>query len=381
MGTFGTGKRRRSVGERGIPRLHLDLHALVAKQLHAGASMRPATPVTPEDRSRTDRHWMQQHAHLTRFGRRPAIPLALLAQGTGTTTSDTGRIDHTQTPISFLAPFVCRKFLIGRTAQRAIVLEGEVLPRETANFEGGGNRGLAIATGVELLLFGLGQRRSKLGGAYRIRMQLVPQLQTEVPHPLRHHLPALLSPGRVRAPAIGILFGILICQRRFKGAAMQVQFDHIGSGERLLRQVGKKEFVNDVRTRDANRTLLVACWMGRHHHAAWYALGSHRYLRTIVEATHHLTFRTLLELVGGQVQTRLDERVIERCVLFASCHEGEASEIGEHGSCAILSVEPQQRVRLWELARREIARDRGESLAQFRSVASVASVAKLPSQW
>jgi hypothetical protein len=76
------------------------------------------------------------------------------------------------------------------------------------------------------------------------------------------------------------------------------------------------------------------------------------------------------------VQTRLDERVIEYRVLFAAGDKGEAGQIGEDGPRAILPVEPEQDTRLWDLVRREVARDRRECLAQFRSVASVASVAK-----
>jgi hypothetical protein len=70
---------------------------------------------------------MQQHAHLAGFRGSAAIPLTLFPQGTGTTIADAGGIDHTQAAIGFLAPLVCRKFLIGRTAQRAVGLEGKVL--------------------------------------------------------------------------------------------------------------------------------------------------------------------------------------------------------------------------------------------------------------
>src|SRR5712691_12204500 len=170
----------------------------------------------------------------------------------------------------------------------------------------------------------------------------MPQFQAQVPHPLRHHLPALLTPGRVTTPAVRVLFAVFICQSRLEGAAMQIQFDDIGSSERLLRQIGEEEFVDDARTRDANRALLFASFMGRHYHAVQHALGPYRDLRTIVEAAHDLTFWTLLELIGREVQTRLDERMIEHGVLFASCHEGEASEICQHGPGAILSVEPKQ---------------------------------------
>ncbi len=36
---------------------------------------------------------------------------------------------------------------------------------------------------------------------------------------------------------------------------MQIPFDDIGGGERLLRQVGEKEFVDGTRTCDANGAL------------------------------------------------------------------------------------------------------------------------------
>ena len=97
---------------------------------------------------------------------------------------------------------------------------------------------------------------------------------------------------------------------------MQVQFDDVRSGERLLRQIREEQFVDHARTRDTNRTLLLASWMGCHDHATGHALGSHRDLWAVVEAAHDLAFRALLELIGGQVQARLDERVIEQRVLF-----------------------------------------------------------------
>src|SRR5258708_24521281 len=78
MGPFGTGKRRESDGWSGVPRLDLDLHALVTKQADTGTPVNPATPIMPEDTSRAHCHRMQQDAHLARLCRRSAIPLALL---------------------------------------------------------------------------------------------------------------------------------------------------------------------------------------------------------------------------------------------------------------------------------------------------------------
>ncbi len=205
---------------------------------------------------------------------------------------------------------------------------------------------------------------------------MVSQLQAQVPHPLRDQLPALLPAGGETAPAIGVLFPILICQSRFKGATMQIPFDDIGSSKPLLRQIGEEEFVDHSRTRDANGALLFASWMSGHHHPARHTERSHWHFWTVVEAAHHLAFRALLELIGGQVQTRLDERMIKHGVLFATGHKGEASQVGQHGPGAILSIEPEEGEPLWELVRREVARDRREGLAQFRSVATVAPVAK-----
>src|ERR1700687_3515654 len=130
--------------------------------------MLSSMPIPPENRQRTDRHWMQQYADLARFCRCRATPLTLLAQGTGSTTPNAGGIHQPQAAIGFLAPFVDRKFLMGRAAQRAIELEGEVLPREPATLEGSSNGGLAIPTRGGRL-FALGHRRGQLGGADRWR--------------------------------------------------------------------------------------------------------------------------------------------------------------------------------------------------------------------
>ena len=172
------------------------------------------------------------------------------------------------------------------------------------------------------------------------------------------------------------MFPIIVCQSRLKGAAMQIPLDDIGGSERPLRQIGEEEFGDDVRTRDTDGTLLLVGWMGGHHHAAEHALGSQRHLWAVVEAAHHLAFRALLVLIWWQVQTRLDERMIEQRVLFASCHESEVSQVGEHGSRAIWSVEPKPGALLRELVRREIATNGREGLTPFLPVEPVASVAK-----
>ena len=85
-----------------------------------------------------------------------------------------------------------------------------------------------------MLLQGLGDGGSKLGGAQHGRLKLMTQLQAQVPNPLADHLPGFLPTRSVRAPAIGILFLVFIGKSRLKGPTMQIQLDHIGSGERRL---------------------------------------------------------------------------------------------------------------------------------------------------
>jgi hypothetical protein len=74
----------------------------------------------------------------------------------------------------------------------------------------------------------------------------------------------------------------------------------------------------------------------------------------------------MLELIWGQVQTRLHERMIQHAILFAAHHEREASQIGQHGSGAILPIQPKQNRLLRQLVRSEVATDGRESQAQFR---------------
>ena len=65
--------------------------------------MLSAAPITPEQRSGAHREGMQQHTDLTRLCRLCAVPLTLLAQGTGTTIADPGRVEHPQAAIGFAA--------------------------------------------------------------------------------------------------------------------------------------------------------------------------------------------------------------------------------------------------------------------------------------
>ena len=88
-----------------------------------------------------------------------------------------------------------------------------------------------------------------------------------------------------------------------------------------LSQAGEEEFVDDAFPRDANPALLFAGWMGRHHHAAMHALRAHWHIRAVVEATHSLAFRTVMELIGWQVQPCLNQSMIQHRVVFPAHHQ------------------------------------------------------------
>ena len=127
MGTLSAGKRHGPDGECGRLRLHLDHHLLMAQKLDAGPSMRPSTPVTPEERRGTSGQWMEQHADLARLLRGLPLPLTLLAERTGTATANAGAIHDTQAPIGFSAVFMREQLLRSRATHCPIGLESKVL--------------------------------------------------------------------------------------------------------------------------------------------------------------------------------------------------------------------------------------------------------------
>ena len=71
-----------------------------------------------------------------------------------------------------------------------------------------------------------------------------------------------------------------------------------------------------------------------------------------------------------------DARMITHRVLLAAGNFGETCQVRKHRPGAILAKDMQQGPLCWELVRGEVARDHCEALAQFRSVAPVASIAK-----
>jgi hypothetical protein len=128
MGALCTGQgSRRKIGVGKETLLPLHFYALVTQQVHVRPPMNLSTPVMPEKRFTPDNEGMQQDTDLARLYRRPPIPLALLAQWTGTATANAGPIHHTQGSVSFSALLMRGKFLVSRATYCPIGLQNKVL--------------------------------------------------------------------------------------------------------------------------------------------------------------------------------------------------------------------------------------------------------------
>src|SRR5216684_7290122 len=378
VGTLRAGKdhfraAKRSCG--GRRQAHLD--ALVSHEPHTGAPMLSPAPIPPEQRRGTNPERMEQYTDPTRLRGCFPVPLTLRTLWAAATIAYPGAVEHAQTAIGFAALLGWAQRLASRTVQHPVGLEGEVLPGETPHFPGQGDRRLAVALHRRLLRCGLFDGGSKLGRAHRSRLKHMTQFQAQVPDPLRDNLPGFLSSGRMRTPPVGVLLLVFIGKHRLKGATMQVECHHIGGGERVLREMGEKEFIDNALAGVTDAALFLGSRVGGHHDAAAHALRPHRDIGAVVELSHQATFRAAELLVGRQVQTALHLWPIQHGVIFAAHHEREACQIGDDGPCPILPIQPQQGARRRKMVCLQIAPDGDQPPAQFLPVASIASVAEI----
>src|SRR2546423_11888615 len=142
------------------------------------------------------------------------------------------------------------------------------------------------------------------------------------------------------------------------------------------RQTGEEEFINHARTRDPNRTLLFASWMGRHHHAARDAIRPQRHIRTVLERAYHPTFRVGQMLIGRQGQASLDLGPLQDLRVFPTHHKRQPGQVGKNSSSAILSVEAQQNPFFGMVMRHKIALNGRDGPTQFGTVFPIAGVSK-----
>jgi hypothetical protein len=185
----------------------------------------------------------------------------------------------------------------------------------------------------------------------------MPQLQAYVPDPVTDDLPCLLSGRPMATPAIRVDLLILVSKHRLEGPSMHLPRDDIGSGERFLRQVCEEECVDDALARDADPAFQWPFGMGRHHHAAAAPLWPYSDIRAVVAGAHQGTFWAAEVGIGGQVQPRPHDRVIQHRVVFAPHDEGEASQIRADGPRAIEALSSQQGACLRQAVRSELATD------------------------
>src|SRR2546429_9806845 len=97
---------------------------------------------------------------------------------------------------------------------------------------------------------------------------------------------------------------------------MQVECHHIGGGERVLRQMSEKEFVDDAIASVTDAALFRGRWMGGHHDTATHPLWPHSDIGAVVELPHQATFRTAELPFCRQVHAALDLGPIRHAVIL-----------------------------------------------------------------
>jgi hypothetical protein len=129
---------------------------------------------------------------------------------------------------------------------------------------------------------------SKLGGAHRIRMKLMPEFETEVPEPLGNNLPALLTHCRMACPPVGVLRRTSSSARAFSNAP-RCRYSATTSlaVNALWGSFAREQFVDNTRTGDPDPTLGSPGRVRRHYEPTPHSLWSQRQIRAIVEVTHH----------------------------------------------------------------------------------------------
>lgn len=131
------------------------------------------------------------------------------------------------------------------------------------------------------------------------------QSEAQVPDPLRHNEPELLTPGAVRTPAVRVLFVILIRQHGLKRPAMQVQGYHISRRKSLHRQGREEELVDVLTPRGADGSGGSGRRMGGDDHPDARPCRAQRQIRTIKEGARGSGFRMGGLLIGGPGQASL----------------------------------------------------------------------------
>lgn len=113
-----------------------------------------------------------------------------------------------------------------------------------------------------------------------------------------------------------------------------------------------------------------------HDDSTVYPLWSQRHIREIVERAPHPAFRLRQRLIGRQVQASLDLSSLQDLIVFAAHDICQSRQIGENGSCPILSIQAHQHTLFGMLMRLTVGLDSCDCLAELCSVGTVARVSK-----
>src|SRR6266581_2980073 len=203
-------------------------------------------------------------------------------------------------------------------------------------------------------------------------MQRMPPFEAEVPDPLRQNEPKLLAPGGVRTPAVRILFLILIREHRLKSPAMQVQCHHISRSKRIHRQGREEQLVDDLTTRRADGRSGSGRRMRRDDHPCARSCRSQKQIRAVKERATRSRFGMGGLLVWWLGQAGLHLRKIEEIIVLASHDVGQASQICDNGTIAILAIQSRHGLAKLHRLRFHIRADRLHGLPEFSAIFTVA---------
>ena len=101
--------------------------------------------------------------------------------------------------------------------------------------------------------------RSKFRQPHGRGREMLSELQTQIPEPLIHNVPELLTTGGARTPTICVLFSILVREDGLKCAPMQVESKDISTGEGSLRCGREKQFIHCPSTQNPNGWFVGRC--------------------------------------------------------------------------------------------------------------------------
>ena len=150
--------------------------------------------------------------------------------------ADPRNIQDPQGAITLGAPFLGIQWMVGRTTERPIGLQGK---RGAGKAMGKGRacplgrsihhrrRWLRESSRLACLSRFDSPGCGKFGCVLLGRRELLPQFQTEVPYPLTQDLPEFLPIGGVGTPTVGIWLAVFISQNGLKRSAMEREVEHI----------------------------------------------------------------------------------------------------------------------------------------------------------